>query len=415
MSLKYKFPDDTDWQKLPDIKEKIELSDNDEILINSNWAVRKIKAKYFRGSQGEKWKEGEKGKDWINWISIEKITSEKVWKTTTVTIWKSDGTEKKFTIEDWKDWNWAWDMLAANNLSDLKSKVTARENLSIYSKFQTDENLNGKVDKIAGKGLSTHDLTNERKDKIDSFNPFYQKVQDIRDTNRAPNNPFWKNHHIHYGFIQPSKIWLSSSWDWCTIITINAWDSTTPSHYPLHQIAYTIEGMAFRKQKTATEWWDWNYYSLREWIMSSITPAPWDYWGAGIWYIENKTTWNFWKLWMRVRDNDNLWYEFKNSTGWVDHFSFTRQWYFITPWSIFNGWVELLMNTKDGTNRNYPNNQKWRAFVSLSDWLTINYDNDFQKLTLRSDKLIFEALPTSPVWLPTWGIWREWNTLKIVP
>ena len=283
---------------------------------------------------------------------------------------------------------------------------------------------NSKVEVRDWYNLSKNDFTDDYKSKLDWIPAWwgwggeisqYQRVQDIRDSNRAPNDPFWKNHHIHYWFIQPNKIWLSSSWGWCTIITINAWDSTTPSHYPLHQIAYTIEGMAFRKQKTATEWWDWNYYSLREWIMSSITPAPWDYWGAGIWYIENKTTWNFWKLWMRVRDNDNLWYEFKNSTGWVDHFSFTRQWYFITPWSIFNGWVELLMNTKDGTNRNYPNNQKWRAFVSLSDWLTLNYDNDFQKLTLRSDKLIFEALPTSPVWLPTWGIWREWNTLKIVP
>ena len=191
MSLKYKFPDDTDGQKLPDIKEKIELSDNDEILINSNWAVRKIKAKYFRGSQWEKWEEGEKGKDWINWkdwtnwISIEKITSEKVWKTTTVTIWKSDGTEKKITIEDWKDWNWTWDMLKSENLAWLENRVEARKNLKVYSKDEVDSkktdsddkinlinrSLLNKVDKIVWYWLSRNDFTDEALAKLNSINP----------------------------------------------------------------------------------------------------------------------------------------------------------------------------------------------------------------------------------------------------
>lgn len=309
----------------------------------------------------------------------------------------------------------------------LKDDYIYKENSTEDSISKLNHNFKDlddrKVEKISWKQLTSNDFTDEYKIKLDWIPAWwgwwgdsqYQKVQDIRDTNRAPNDPFWKNHHIHYWFIQPNKIWLSSSWGWCTIITINAWDSTTPSHYPLHQIAYTIEGMAFRKQKTATEWWDWNYYSLREWIMSSITPAPWDYWGAGIWYIENKTTWNFWKLWMRVRDNDNLWYEFKNSTGWVDHFSFTRKWYLVTPWSIFNWWVELLLNTEDWVNRKDPNNQKWRALVTTGNDLVINYGNDFGALTLWANRLKLDNVPTSPVWLPTWGVWREWNTLKIVP
>ncbi|ATU04917.1 hypothetical protein BKN14_00465 [Candidatus Gracilibacteria bacterium HOT-871] len=309
----------------------------------------------------------------------------------------------------------------------LKDDYIYKENSNEDSISKLNHNFKDlddrKVEKISGKQLTSNDFTDEYKIKLDGIptggggggDSQYQKVQDIRDTNRAPNDPFWKNHHIHYGFIQPNKIGLSSSGGWCTIITINAWDSTTPSHYPLHQIAYTIEGMAFRKQKTATEWGDWNYYSLREGIMSSITPAPGDYWGAGIGYIENKTTGNFWKLGMRVRDNDNLWYEFKNSTGGVDHFSFTRKGYLVTPGSIFNGGVELLLNTEDGVNRKDPNNQKGRALVTTGNDLVINYGNDFGALTLGANRLKLDNVPTSPVGLPTGGVWREGNTLKIVP
>ena len=170
MSLKYKFPDDTDWQKLPDIKEKIELSDNDEILINSNWAVRKIKAKYFRGSQWEKGEKWDKWDIWPIWIQWPKWDNWERWL-------KGDKWEKWDTWpawrdwRDWRDWVGVGDLLSSNNLSDLVDKVEARKNLKVYSKDEVDRSLLNKVDKIVWYWLSKNDFTDEALAKLNSINP----------------------------------------------------------------------------------------------------------------------------------------------------------------------------------------------------------------------------------------------------
>ena len=114
----------------------------------------------------------------------------------------------------------------------LKDDYIYQENSTEDSISKINHNFsdldNRKVEKENWKRLSTNDFTDDLKLKLEwipawwgSSDSPYTKVQDIRDTNRAPNDPFWKNHHIHYWFIQPNKIWLSSSWGWCTIITIN--------------------------------------------------------------------------------------------------------------------------------------------------------------------------------------------------
>jgi hypothetical protein len=56
------------------------------------------------------------------------------------------------------------------NLSDLTNNATARTNLDVYSITQTDNALNLKVDKVAGKGLSTNDFDNNYKAQLDNFN-----------------------------------------------------------------------------------------------------------------------------------------------------------------------------------------------------------------------------------------------------
>lgn len=49
----------------------------------------------------------------LTWNWIESIVSNKVWKTTTVTITETNSTITYFYIEDWLDWTWAWDMMAS--------------------------------------------------------------------------------------------------------------------------------------------------------------------------------------------------------------------------------------------------------------------------------------------------------------
>lgn len=309
----------------------------------------------------------------------------------------------------------------------LKDDYIYKENSTEDSISKLNHNFKDlddrKVEKISWKQLTSNDFTDEYKIKLDWIPSWwgwwgdsqYQKVQDIRGNNYAPNNPIFQDKTIHTAFVECGTVGVESDWYWGTLITYNPWNYKDVNWHPLKQEFHYKEWIAYRVQINETQWSEWMKYIYKEGVVNSVTPAPWDYWGAGLWFIENKATKNFWKLWMRVRDDDSLWFEFKDLAWSVWQTIFKRSWYFVTHSSIFNGWVEFLLNTKDWNSRHNPNNQKWRAFVSLSDWLTINYDNDFQKLTLRSDKLVFEALPTSPVWLPTWGVWREGNTLKIVP
>ena len=63
-----------------------------------------------RGNQGEQWETG-------NWI--QSVVATKSWKTTTVTINYTDGsTPYSFQIQDWQDWEWAWDVLWPSSATD---------------------------------------------------------------------------------------------------------------------------------------------------------------------------------------------------------------------------------------------------------------------------------------------------------
>lgn len=48
---------------------------------------------------------------WDPWNGIASITSNKVWKVTTVTVTETDGDSESFQIQDWADGQWAWDVI----------------------------------------------------------------------------------------------------------------------------------------------------------------------------------------------------------------------------------------------------------------------------------------------------------------
>lgn len=55
------------------------------------------------------------GATW-NWVAS--ITSSKVWKITTVTITETNWDSESFTVSDWADWQWAWDVVWPNSATD---------------------------------------------------------------------------------------------------------------------------------------------------------------------------------------------------------------------------------------------------------------------------------------------------------
>ena len=55
---------------------------------------------------------------WATWNWIASITSSKSWKITTVTITETDWDVETFTVSDWADWQWAWDVIWPNSSTD---------------------------------------------------------------------------------------------------------------------------------------------------------------------------------------------------------------------------------------------------------------------------------------------------------
>ena len=77
-----------------------------------------------QGEQWEQWDKGDKGDKWDKWDKwdtgngIANVSSEKVWKVTTVTITETDGDDYSFDISDWQDGEWAWDVVWPNSSTD---------------------------------------------------------------------------------------------------------------------------------------------------------------------------------------------------------------------------------------------------------------------------------------------------------
>lgn len=67
---------------------------------------------WIQGIQGNQWPQGIQWVAGTDWTNISWVTSNKVWKTTTVTVaWDFAWAPSTFDIEDWADWTWSWDVM----------------------------------------------------------------------------------------------------------------------------------------------------------------------------------------------------------------------------------------------------------------------------------------------------------------
>ena len=90
----------------------------------------------------DKWDKGNTGDTWPQWVSV--VDFEKIsWTGAAGTIdtyefTLSDSNTFQFSVYNWANGEWSWDMIAANNLADLTNFATARTNLWVYSKSEVD-------------------------------------------------------------------------------------------------------------------------------------------------------------------------------------------------------------------------------------------------------------------------------------
>lgn len=329
-SIKYRFPDDPNkkWNNnhqntFTNLSEKYEIQENDELIINNNWLLRKIKAKKFRWEKGEKW---DKWDIWPIWIQWPKWDNWERWE-------KGDKWEKWDTWpawRDWRDWVGVGDLLSSNNLSDLVDKVEARKNLKVYSKYEVDSKktdsddkinlinrvLLNKVDKIVWYWLSKNDFTDEALAKLNSINPdLFAKLDS--------ENIFTKNQTIKtnganlyldsssYSSLRYKKdsvelfalsVWgeknfkisrfVNGNWVW-DVLTINnndwkIWFGVVNNSGNLVQINWSWLGIVDNNSKMEIVWnrilpW-FNWYNAELW------------WGAFTWDTETFWIWTYKKM-----------------------------------------------------------------------------------------------------------------------
>lgn len=162
--IKFKFPENFWKNVFENFSPKEVLDEEDEILISSSWSFKKIKAKEFKW---EKWNPWEKWEKWEIWPKGEKWEKWEAFKFSDFTEEQLESLKEKwepwknfeysdFTEEQleglrwpqgvpWRDWTWAWDMLAVNNLSDLENIVVARQNLGVLSENEIQKKIESEL------------------------------------------------------------------------------------------------------------------------------------------------------------------------------------------------------------------------------------------------------------------------------
>ena len=200
----------------------------DTYTINyTNWS-----STTFDVTNWEKWEK------WDIWKSITTITSNKVNKTTTITInWDFDNSPQTFTIEDWQDWTWIWDMLK-----------------SVYD--TTDSWIVDNAEKVNWLTVET---------AVPSWAVFTDTVYSDAEIKTKYENNANTN---AYTDAEKTKVWvITTTWDWTSYLA-NDWTYKT-----------ITSGWA------SFNWVNWQSviisWSITEWI---------------IWEATAFDTWTFWEM-----------------------------------------------------------------------------------------------------------------------
>lgn len=362
--IKFKFPENhSSWNNyFTTLEEKIELSEDDELLINREWITRKIKAKAFKWERWEKWEQGEPWERWLTWpkwetwerwepfrysdFTEEQLESLKV-KWDKWEPWEKWDPWKNFEYSDfteeqleglrwpqglpWRDWTWAWDMLSTNNLSDLGNIVVARKNLEVFSEYETGRKIE-------------NELAKENFAKKWSVNVFVEKQ--IMEKWLKVNFDNWIS-------------WMNENWtEW-----ISFWAYTWGWTLNMKDENWNVTNYFRWKWNSYINWWN-------VWIWTTTPSSKLDV----KWNIKSSLTWEWWS-----------WTFLSSTSNWE------KQWLF---------WIRWAQNSNVFSFQ-FANNNNWVADLFQLHW--------------GKNTISIHNIPTSPAWLSSWMLYRDWDIIKIVP
>lgn len=210
----FEISDWADGQDGTDGTDGVGISD---ISTSKYWKITTITISYtdgstpktFQISDGQDGRDGTDWEDWqdgVDWNGIASVNSSKTWKVTTVTISFTDGTTPpfSFTVTDWEDWEWSWDVLWPSSswdenivvfdwvswklIKDSWKKVPTKvSDLTNDSWFQTQQQVSSAISTATANFItkSVSDLTN-----------YYLKSETYTQT--EVNNLIWAIQQFHY-------------------------------------------------------------------------------------------------------------------------------------------------------------------------------------------------------------------------
>ncbi len=150
----------------------------------------------------------------------------------------------------------------------------------------------------------------------------YSRVEDIRGHNYLPNDAKFKDHHIHYWFVEASIIGLPDNGEhWAFLQTINKWNAGSGiNSHKLLQIATNSWKMFIRNSTSSTSWGEWKEVFVNsetwevkfaDWTWMFYIPTSnridFMYWGHRVFDFWNDYIWfnKYPKVWQGQRDEPN--------------------------------------------------------------------------------------------------------------
>ena len=232
--------DGQDWQDGRDWTDWTDGVGISDISTSKSWKITTITISYtdgstpdtFQISDGQDGRDGTDWEDWqdgVDWNGIASVTSSKSWKVTTVTISFTDGTTPpfSFTVSDWADWQWAWDVLWPSSSWD--------ENIVVF-------------DWVTWKLI---------KDSLKKLSDYFNK-----STNNTDDITEWDNNK----FVTSAEKTKLSNTSWT-----NTWDEDTASIKNKLWAASAISDGYLTKE-------DFNTFSNKQNSLSIMSESEWKTW-----------------------------------------------------------------------------------------------------------------------------------------
>lgn len=201
-----------------------------------------------------KWDKGDTGSTWATGNGISSITSSKVWKTTTVTITETNWDIDSFTVEDWADGQWSWDVIWPNSATDWNLAVFDWTTWKLIKDWWAIPTI---VDSLTSQSTTSALSANQGyilKWYIDNL---MAQGKFLSLWNSATWQP------ISFPMTTP---YTYNTWDYFMVEIIDTW--ATPTNYKPNGSSYS-----WTASSTTESWevavWDYYVYDWSVWLLAS--------------------------------------------------------------------------------------------------------------------------------------------------